>query len=183
MVGLVALAGVVGLASAVIGAEPYSWQEQQAKALPNGDLEWAPKPFVFEKGESLKYIDFDAGNDDADGSQAHPWEHHPWDAQATGAAKACTGIHTYVFKRGVIYRGELVAAESGKPGQPIRLTSDPSWGEGEACVYGSQRLTSGWKKCTPQDAPGIHMLEKVWYNDVGTRFTSCGCSPRIARHS
>jgi hypothetical protein len=178
MVGLVALAGVVGLASAVMGVEPYSWQQQQAKALPNGDLEWAPKPFVFEKGESLKYIDFDAGNDDADGSQAHPWEHHPWDAQATGAAKACAGIHTYVFKRGVIYRGELMAAESGKPGQPIRLTSDPYWGEGEACVYGSQRVTSGWKKCTPQDAPGIPMPEKVWYNDVGTRF-----NPNIIRIS
>ena len=170
MVRFLALVVVVGLASAAMGAEPYSWQVPQAKATPNGDLQWAPKPFVFEKGASLKYIDFEAGDDTADGSQAHPWKHHPWDAQAAGAAKACTGIHTYVFKRGVIYRGALVAAESGKPGDPIRLTSDPSWGTGEAYVYGSQRLTGGWKKCTAADAPGIPEPEKVWYNDVGARF-------------
>ena len=169
MVRFLALVAIVGLASAAMGAEPYSWQQQQATALPNGDLRWAPKPFVFEKGDSLRYLDFEAGDDSADGSQAHPWKHHPWDAQAAGAAKACTGIHTYVFKGGVIYRGALVAAESGKPGQPIRLTSDPSWGQGEALIYGSQRLTGGWKQCTAQDAPGIPSPEKVWYNDVGER--------------
>ena len=175
---LVVLAAIVGLASAAMAAEPYSWQEPQAKATANGDLQWTPKPFVFERGDSLKYIDFEAGDDDGDGSQARPWKHHPWDTQATGAAKACTGIHTYVFKRGVIYRGALMAAESGKPGDPIRLTSDPSWGQGEAAIYGSQRLTGGWKQCAAQDAPGIPSPEKVWYNDVGARF-----DPKTVRFS
>ena len=35
----------------------YSWQEPQARVLPTGGLEWTPKPFVFEKGESMRYID------------------------------------------------------------------------------------------------------------------------------
>ena len=25
--------------------QKYSWETQQAKVLPNGDLEWAPRPF------------------------------------------------------------------------------------------------------------------------------------------
>ena len=46
-------------------------------------------PFRFEKGASLRYIDFDAGNDENDGTTNQaPWKHHPWDSQATGKAKA-----------------------------------------------------------------------------------------------
>ncbi len=164
------LVAAFGLACVAVGAGRYSWQEQQATPTPKGDLEWAPHPFVFEQGDSPRYIDYESGDDGADGSRAHPWKHHPWDAAATGNSKACTGVHTYVFKRGVIYRGALTASESGKSGDPIRLTSDPSWGDGDACIYGSVRLHGGWKRCTAADAPGIPDPAKVWYNDVGDRF-------------
>src|SRR6266404_1427793 len=124
----------------------FSWQEAYAKVLPQGDLEWTPMPFRFEKSASLRYIDFDGGNDENDGTTHQaPWKHHPWDSQATGKAKAGSGIHTYVFKGGIDYRGELTVREAGKPGDPIRLTRDPGWGHGPAVLCGSERIT-GWKK-------------------------------------
>ena len=70
--------------------------------------------FEFKAGESIRYIDFESGNDANDGhSKQTPWKHHPWDPNATGQAAACKGAHTYVFKQGVDYRGELNANESG----------------------------------------------------------------------
>jgi hypothetical protein len=141
----------------------FSWQQQHAKVLPTGDLEWAPRPFVFEKGDSVRYVDFDAGSDDNDGiSKDKPWKHHPWDSQAQGKAKECKGIHTYVFKCGVIYRGKLIAAESGEPGKLIRLTSDPAWGKGEAMIYGSEKVT-GWAKGGHEKTPE---KDKVWHADL-----------------
>jgi len=77
----------------------FSWQDPHARVLPNGGLEWTPKPFVFQKGDSVRYIDFESGDDGKDGkSQLNAWKHHPWDANATGEAKACKGILTYVFQ-------------------------------------------------------------------------------------
>jgi hypothetical protein len=143
---------------------PFSWQEAYARVLPHGDLEWTPMPFRFKKGASLRYIDFDAGNDENDGiTNQAPWKHHPWDSQATGKARGCRGIHTYVFKGGVNYRGELTVREAGKPGDPIRLTRDPGWGQGPAVLCGSERVT-GWKKgATHKDIPEP---EKVWWADL-----------------
>ena len=124
----------------------YSWQKPHAKVLPTGDLEWAPEPFVFEKGASVRYIDFDGGRDENDGqSPETAWKRHPLDPAATGNAKAGAGVHTYVFKRGVVYRGALKGRLVGEPGNPVRLTSDPAWGQGEAVICGSERVT-GWKK-------------------------------------
>ena len=142
----------------------FSWQEAYAKVLPRGDLAWTPKPFHLEKGDSLRFIDFDAGDDENDGTTKQaPWKHHPWDSQATGKAKLCRGIHTYVFKSGVDYRGELSVREAGKPGDPIRLTRDPDWGQGPAVLCGSERI-KGWKKgSTHHDIPEP---EKVWWADV-----------------
>jgi concanavalin A-like lectin/glucanase superfamily protein len=157
-------------------AADYSWQQPHAKVLATGDLEWAPRPFVYEHGDSVRYIDFEHGDDASPGdSKDRAWKHHPWDANATGKAKACQGIHTYVFKRGVVYRGTLIARESGEEGNPIRLTADPSWGDGEARLFGSERITSQWKRCAAADAPRIGSPEKVWYTDlpfaiVGARY-------------
>ena len=146
----------------------YSWQQPHARVLPNGGLEWTPKPFVFVKGDSVRYIDFEAGDDAKDGkTRQTAWKHHPWDANATGEAKSCKGIQTYVFKGGAVYRGALKAAESGAPGNPIRLTSDPTWGRGEAVFYGSTQIKGGWKRANAQEAPGIPQPEKVWYIDLG----------------
>jgi hypothetical protein len=145
-------------------ASEWSWQDPKAKVLPTGDLEWTPKPFAFEQGDSVRYIDFADGNDANDGrGKATPWKHHPWDPAATGQAAACEGIHTYVFKRGVAYRGQLTVSESGTAGHPIRLTSDPSWGEGQAVLCGSEQVT-GWT--TGTDHPDIPQAAKVAYADL-----------------
>ena len=142
----------------------WSWQEPQAKVLPTGDLEWAPKPFEFKAGESVRYIDFESGNDANDGlSKQTPWKHHPWDPNAAGKAAACKGVHTYVFKQGVVYRGELNANESGTADAPIILTRDPSWGTGPAVICGSEAVT-GWKKGADNNL--IPEPEKVWYVDL-----------------
>ena len=148
------------------GAEParWSWQEPQSRVLPTGDLEWAPQPFEFKPGSSIRYLDFDSGNDNNDGSSKQtPWKHHPWDPNANGMAKACKGAHTYVFKQGVIYRGELDANESGSQTVPILLTRDPSWGTGPAVICGSEAVT-GWKRGA--DNALIPEREKVWYVDL-----------------
>ena len=96
---LIAAHGVVNAQDAA----RWSWQEPQAKVLPTGDLQWAPQPFVFQAGESARYVDFGSGDDANDGlSKQTPWKHHPWDPNAGGKAAACKGVHTYVFKQGVV---------------------------------------------------------------------------------
>ncbi len=159
-------------APGALGQE-YSWQRPQAKVLARGDLEWTPESFAFEKGDSVRYIDFENGGDDNSGeTKGSPWEHHPWDENAEGRAAAAEGVHTYVFKRGSVYRGVLKGSASGRPGDPIRLTSDPSWGEGEAVLAGSIALTSGWRKADAASVPrGMPEPEKVWYVDLGGDWT------------
>lgn len=145
----------------------YSWETAQAKVLPTGDIEWQPENFEFEAGSSIRYIDYENGDDNNDGlTTSTPWKHHPWDDNATGIADAESGIHTYVFKRGVVYRGHLTAGGSGTPLEPIRLTSDPSWGTGEAYFYGSTGISGGWTQASASTAPTIPSPEKVWYTDV-----------------
>ena len=142
----------------------WSWQMPQAKVSPTGDLEWTPKEFHFQPGESIRYIDFVSGDDKNDGlSKKTPWKHHPWDSQAKLNPAACKGRHTYVFKQGVDYRGDLNGSESGTSEQPIILTRDPAWGEGPAVFSGSEIVT-GWKKGGGHtDIPNP---EKVWYVDL-----------------
>ncbi|TVR49853.1 MAG: hypothetical protein EA425_11270 [Puniceicoccaceae bacterium] len=142
----------------------WSWSRSHATITPEGHLEWAPEPFAFRTGPSVRYIDFEAGDDANDGlSTASPWQRHPWDPEATGEAAATRGVHTYVFKRGSTYRGTLVARDSGTPEEPIRLTSDPNWGEGEAVIAGSLHVT-GWRRGA--DHPDIPDPENVWYADL-----------------
>ena len=154
------LGGLMLCAAACFGAK-YPWQESYAGMTTNGDLYWQPTPFVFEAGASIKYIDYEGGNDaNAGTSTTTAWKHHPWDPNATGLANTCTGIHTYVFKRGVAYRGTLVANESGVAGNPIRLTSDPAWGTGEAMLYASEVTTSGWQQGSHPLMPQSNL---AWY--------------------
>jgi len=142
----------------------WSWQEAHSIVLPTGNLEWAPQPFGFKAGESIRYIDFESGSDANDGlAKEKPWKHHPWDAKATDQAKSCRGPHTYVFKQGVVYRGELEAHESGSPATPIALTRDPSWGAGPAVLCGSE-MVNGWKRGA--DNKLIPEPEKVWHVDL-----------------
>ena len=75
-------------------------QKQYAKPLPNGDLQWAPEEFNYSPGDSVRYIDFEGGDDSSDGlTKETPWKHHPWDGNAEGNAASCSGSHTFVFKK------------------------------------------------------------------------------------
>lgn len=164
-----------GFAAAValppaLAFEPYLWEQIHATRLPGGMLAWKPEPFTYAPGASVRYIDFENGDDARDGaSPATAWRHHPWDAAATGRADAASGIHTYVFKGGVAYRGALVADDSGAPGDPIRLTRDPAWGDGPAVLQGSVSLTGGWRRVDPAAAPA-HLPQpgSVWVRRVET---------------
>ncbi|MEX2370470.1 MAG: LamG-like jellyroll fold domain-containing protein [Bacteroidales bacterium] len=154
----------------------YSWEKSHVTILPGGDLQWKPEAFEFIVGSSVRYIDYENGDDFNDGlTKSSPWKHHPWDGNATGIAAGTSGIHTYVFKRGVVYRGNLTAGESGTPVEPVRLTSDPSWGTGEARFFGSKRITGGWTKADATTAPNIPYPEKVWYVDVALPETKTVC--------
>jgi hypothetical protein len=152
--------------SATAQSPPYVWQQPQATVLTNGDLAWAPQPFTFETGATVRYIDFAGGNDTNDGlSKGTPWKHHPWDAAATGNARSGRGTHTYVFKRGVIYRGLLSGSDAGTTNEPIRLTSDPAWGTGEAVLAGSEVVT-GWQLAGTNAPAGMPNSNLVWFADV-----------------
>lgn len=111
------------------------------------EIRWLPEPFAFTPGPSRRYIDHQDGDDDHDGlTPATAWKRHPWDPEAGGRAREGGGRHTYVFKRGVIYRGRLVGSGSGTAEQPIRLTSDPAWGAGEAVISAAFGVHGGWQR-------------------------------------
>ncbi|WP_146528444.1 LamG-like jellyroll fold domain-containing protein [Novipirellula artificiosorum] len=139
------------------------WSDSQSEILPTGDLQWKPSPFAFRAVGQVRYVDFDNGTDTNPGTRDEPWKHHPWDANATDHAAKHGGICTYVFRRGVQYRGTLIATESGQPGNPIRLTSDPEWGSGPAALVGSERVTN-WVQGV--DHPDIPEPDCVWYADL-----------------
>ncbi|MFP4069970.1 MAG: LamG-like jellyroll fold domain-containing protein [Opitutales bacterium] len=152
----------------------YQWQEPMAEVTEAGAIKWTPKPFDDDLSEQeVRYIDYENGDDGASGrSPESAWKHHPWDLDAFGnaAAAAETSPLTTVFKRGVIYRGQLYAKASGTEDQPIRLTSTAAWGQGPAILAGSVRLPDEWKRV---DQAGVtapeHMpdLDKVWVLDLG----------------
>lgn len=131
--------------------------------LPTGDLEWQPQPYRFEAVGTTRYVDFEGGSDAAPGTRERPWKHHPWDPNATDQARAATAVQTIVFKRGVVYRGGLHASGGGLEGRPLRLTSDPGWGTGEAILAGSD-LVGGWRRGA--EGTEIPEPEKVWWADV-----------------
>ncbi len=138
----------------------FAWQQDYARVTETGDIQWTPKPFRFVAGGNIRFIDYENGSDDADGaSKERPWKHHPWDAAAGGNAARATGIDTYVFKGGVIYRGQLTIREQGRPDCPIRLTRDPDWGAGPAVIAGSQVVTE-WSKGAAH--PKIPEPGSVW---------------------
>ncbi len=137
----------------------FEWQRDHARITETGDIELTQQSFRFVTGQRVRYIDYESGNDANEGSKARPWKHHPWDANATGNAATARGIDTYIFKGGVIYRGQLIVSEQGLPMHPIRLTRDPSWGQGPAIIAGSE-MAKGWTRGA--DHPDIPRPEKVW---------------------
>jgi len=162
---LLTLTFLLALSGSAAMARQFSWQEVYAEISETGDIEWSPQPFVFAKGDSVRYIDYEGGDDSNNGrTPTTAWRHHPWDIKATDNAKRCEGIHTYVFKRGVYYRGTLQASDSGQTGNPIRLTSDPTWGTGEAIITGGYRIARQWRQGTRNRE--IPEPEKVWWVDL-----------------
>ena len=116
----------------------------------------------------VRYIDFEQGSDENSGTRELPWKHHPWDRNAGSKSVSAKGIHTYVFKKGVIYRGSLVTSMSGQAGAPIMLTVESGWGQGAAVLAGSQAYTGDWQPC---DAVVTRKLPensrtKVWCKKV-----------------
>jgi len=160
----------------ILHSQEYHWQIPNAKVIATGDLQWDPKPFKYPvtAGEDVRYIDYKNGDDNQDGkTKKTAWKHHPWDTRATGKAQACEGIKLYVFKGGVYYRiiregpeAFLRADDSGKPGYPVRLTSDPDWGNGEAVIAGSKAIAGVWQKATADDVPERMNPDNIWFIDI-----------------
>ncbi len=159
-------------------AEDYSWRRAHATPVDSGDLQWSPEPFVFRAGATVRYIDYAGGDDNADGTGPESaWQHHPWDGRASGTAAACNGAVTYVFKRGVVYRcfeaaehggvkPYLIGTESGTASEPIRLTSSPDWGSGEAIIAGARPIPAAWQQAGALDVPTRMDPSGVWYIDT-----------------
>lgn len=145
-------------------ATTFPWENPHARVLPQGELEWAPEPFQFRTGPVVRYIDFDAGDDSNDGtSPATAWKRHPWDPESSGLARQSSGAVTYVFKRGVTYRGRFQPGEDrGEPGNPIRLTSSPDWGSGQATIQASERVIN-WTRGAHPRMPEPH---RIWKAEV-----------------
>lgn len=156
LIALLCVGSPVGLA-AVETAPAFTWQRDYAVMKPNGDIELKQTPFRYQPGTGIRYIDFEGGSDAADGSKGKPWKHHPWDGAFTGQSP--TGVDTYVFKSGVVYRGQLDWKEGGSAQRPLLLTSDPGWGKGPAVLAGS-RVVTGWKRGA--DHGQIPDGDKVW---------------------
>ena len=144
---------------------PYFWQQEYATVSPKGDIRWQPVPFSPQVGQQIRYINFEKGDDQQDGlTTATAWKHHPSDPQAIGQSKLDTHGDTYMFKRGVTYRGHLKMIRSGTTKTPIRLTSDPKWGgNAPARWLGSEKI-SGWKKLA--DLPGTASAESNITTDI-----------------
>ena len=147
-----------------------SYLSVNAQSIP--DIQWEPESFLYESGKSQKYIDYSSGNDNNLGTKAKPWKHHPWDPEASGKSATTKGIHTYVFKKGVAYRGHLIADDSGEANNPIRLTVDPNWGQGEAEILGSQKVQGTWNRYTGSDGLQFPTSSdgKIWYIDLDIDF-------------
>jgi len=163
-------------ATAGLQAQNFVWEQEYARFVAPNDLEWTPKAFEFEAGETTRYIDYEGGDDANSGaSPDRAWKHHPWDQRAKGEAARFSGIATYVFKRGVHYRFDpgvgqpaWQAKESGEAGNPIRLTSSPDWGSGFPVIAGSVPIEQEWKKAGSGDVPARMDVSKqtVWYIDM-----------------
>jgi hypothetical protein len=146
-------------------AVEFAWQSDYAKVVPTGELVYSPLPVQYEAGDSQRFIDFERGDDAAAGAREAPWKHHPWDPEATGKSReAASEVHTFVFKGGVQYRGRFIIPEpaGGTAANPIRLTRDPSWGEGPAVINGAE-VVGGWTRQAHAKMPDA---AKVWMAKV-----------------
>ncbi len=150
-------------------AGDFAWLQDFAERSPSGDLRWKPQPHHFDPGQVVRHIDFQDGDDNAEGSRKRPWKHHPWDSNAAGnAAAAGVEIDTFVFKGGVVYRGALKVPAPWAAEHSIKLTRDPAWGDGPAILAGSRRL-AGFVKGAHKDMPDKGKVWKLDLPDIAPR--------------
>ena len=144
-------------------ASAYKWHEDVKS--PQADADSVRQ---FEPDPDARYIDFEHGDDSNAGTREAPWKHHPWDANASAKAASATGIHTFIFRKGVTYRGLLASTESGSPGNPVVLTVDPKWGNGAAVLAGSASYQGGWKPCDTKIEKTLPEAsrKKAWCREV-----------------
>jgi len=124
------------------------------------------------------YIDFDSGNNEADGTTpATAWKHSPGDNNATGQPKGVKLQPGDIlrYKGGVQYRGEIAFRNlKGAEGKPIVFdgNADGSYGEGPAILDGSKRIT-GWNKVdSAEQVGGNPKWREIMYADVDMDLTS-----------
>lgn len=124
------------------------------------------------------YVDFDGGNNDADGlTPATAWKHSPGDKKATGQPKAVTlqPGDVITFKGGVQYLGEIQFRDlKGAEGQPIVLdgNSEGKYGDGPAILDGATMIT-GWQKVSSADQVGGNPKWKdIMYVDLDVDLSS-----------
>jgi hypothetical protein len=95
------------------------------------------------------YVDFEAGDDSADGStQATAWQHAPGDGSATGmpASVSLGPGDVVLFKGGVAYLGSIAIPASGTAAAPLIYdgNSRGDWGTGLAIIDGEETRSSGF---------------------------------------
>ncbi len=135
---------------------------------------WKPEEFRPELRGEVRYIDYESGDDQRDGTTPESaWKHQPWDKNATAKATESAGVQTYVLKKGVTYYGALVARESGKSGEPIQLTVAPDWGNGPATISGAYRVPE-WKKVSTDERKAAGLPEasdgNLWVAEIPSNF-------------
>ncbi|MFW6303315.1 MAG: LamG-like jellyroll fold domain-containing protein [Candidatus Sumerlaeota bacterium] len=162
LIKLVAIATfLVGASSPAVSQEmDYDWNQSYMETTPAGDLIYQTTPFTFAPGQVIRYIDYEGGKDSNPGTKQAPWKHHPWDPASNVPADANREVDTFVFKGGVVYRGQIEIKGSGEAGNPIRFTTDPSWGSGLGIIGGSETV-SGWQAGRHPDMPGNQTVYHV----------------------
>ncbi len=92
------------------------------------------------------------------------WKHHPWDSTAAGQAASCSGVHTYVFKRGASLPRyvERPGVRSARQSDQVDLRSFMGRGRGGHLRFckDHRRLEKGAEH---RDIPN---KSKVWYTDL-----------------
>ena len=124
----------------------WNWGQCAVGITPSSNIAWKPLPGSAAVGPIVRYIDYDSG----DSCRSKP--RASMEAPSLGfsieprRAKEAHGPSHLCLQSasGTAYRGELCPHESGTVSEPIRLTSDPSWGTGEAEIAGS--IVTGWTK-------------------------------------
>ncbi len=155
-IGQVALAATAAmlatmLATTALAPAHAAGLKAQSGVRPGLAITSTGRPEPMESPARIFYIDYDGGNDAADGlSPATAWKHAPGDSKATGKAAALNRKFlpgdVLRFKGGVRYLGTIRPRGSGAPGNPVVLDGS-SWGPYRAIIDGGNEL-SGLRRCS-----------------------------------